>query len=112
MISREPFPNCRSGVIGLAIAGNLEKDGHLSPWQEAVGHEIGLSLDRHRADPVGALQYNPRPPHVLLRAVPRADQSFQPLPLARTKQDFDTSPHPARLAYPCANWNHSSAPIY
>ena len=32
--------NCRSGVIGLAIAGNPENDGHLSPWQEAVGHEI------------------------------------------------------------------------
>jgi hypothetical protein len=40
MISRVPFPNCRSGVIGLAIAGNPENDGHLSPWQEAVGHEI------------------------------------------------------------------------
>jgi hypothetical protein len=26
-------------VIGLAIAGNPENDGHLSPWQEAVGHE-------------------------------------------------------------------------
>jgi hypothetical protein len=34
MISRVPFPNCRSGVIGLAIAGNPENDGHLSPWQE------------------------------------------------------------------------------
>ena len=40
MISRVPFPNCRGGVIGLAIAGNPENDGHLSPWQEAVGHEI------------------------------------------------------------------------
>ena len=37
---RVPFPNCRGGVIGLAIAGNPENDGHLSPWQEAVGHEI------------------------------------------------------------------------
>ena len=27
-------------VIGLAIAGNPENDGHLWPWQEAVGHEI------------------------------------------------------------------------
>ena len=27
-------------MIGLAIAGNPENDGHLSPWQEAVGHEI------------------------------------------------------------------------
>jgi hypothetical protein len=34
MISRVPFPNCRSGAIGLAIAGNPEHDGHLSPWQE------------------------------------------------------------------------------
>src|SRR4051812_4907370 len=32
--------NCRSGVIGLAIAGNPENDGHLSRWQEAVGHEV------------------------------------------------------------------------
>jgi hypothetical protein len=40
MISRVPFPNCRSGVIGLAIAGNPEDAGHLSPWQEAAGHEI------------------------------------------------------------------------
>jgi hypothetical protein len=40
MISRVAFPNCRSGVIGLAIAGNPENDGHLSPWQEAVGHQI------------------------------------------------------------------------
>jgi hypothetical protein len=36
MISRVPFPNCRSGVIGLAIAGNPENDGHLSPWQEII----------------------------------------------------------------------------
>ena len=40
MISCVPFPNCRSGVIGFAIAGNPENDGHPSPWQEAVGHEI------------------------------------------------------------------------
>ena len=40
LISRVPFPNRRSGVIGLAIAGDPKKDGHLSPWQEAVGHEI------------------------------------------------------------------------
>jgi hypothetical protein len=31
-----PLPNCRSGVIGLAIAGNRENDGHLSTWQEAL----------------------------------------------------------------------------
>ena len=35
-ISRVPCPNCRSGVIGVAIAGNPENDRHLSPWQEAV----------------------------------------------------------------------------
>src|SRR6202795_1337253 len=46
MISRVPCPSCRSGVIGLAIAGNPENDGHLSSWQEAVGHEI--IPDTHR----------------------------------------------------------------
>jgi len=46
MISRMPFPNCRSGVIGLAIAGNPENDGHPSPRQAAVGHEI--VPDTHR----------------------------------------------------------------
>jgi hypothetical protein len=40
MISRAPFPNCRSGLIGLAIPGNPENDRHLSPWQEAVRREI------------------------------------------------------------------------
>jgi hypothetical protein len=40
MISRVPFLNGRNSVIGLAIAGNPENDGHLSPWQEAVEHEI------------------------------------------------------------------------
>jgi hypothetical protein len=43
--SRVPFPNC-CGVIGLAIAGNPENDGHLSPWQEAAGHVI--IPDRHK----------------------------------------------------------------
>ena len=48
MISRVPFPNCRSSVIGLAIASNPENDGHLSPWQEAVGHEIIPDTHKHR----------------------------------------------------------------
>jgi hypothetical protein len=39
-VSRVPFPNCRGDVIGLAIMGNPENDEHVSPWQEAVGHEI------------------------------------------------------------------------
>ena len=51
MISRVPFPNCRSGVIGLAIAGNPENDGHLSPWQEAVGHEIIPDTHTHTHTP-------------------------------------------------------------
>lgn len=38
---------CRSGVIGLAIAGNPENDGRLWPWQEAAGHEIILNTDKH-----------------------------------------------------------------
>ena len=36
----EPSRQPPCGVIGLAIAGDPENDGHLSPWQEAVGHEI------------------------------------------------------------------------
>jgi len=40
MISRVPLPHCRSGVIGLPIAGNPEDDGHLPLWQEAVWDEI------------------------------------------------------------------------
>jgi hypothetical protein len=47
MISRVPSPNCRSGVIGLAIAGNPENDGYLSPWQEAVEHEIIPDTDKN-----------------------------------------------------------------
>ena len=27
-------------VIGLAIAGNPENDGHLSPWQEPARHLV------------------------------------------------------------------------
>ena len=46
MISRVPFPNCRSGVIWLAIADNPENDGHLSRWQEAVGY--GIISDTHK----------------------------------------------------------------
>jgi hypothetical protein len=46
MISRMPFPNCRSSVIGLAIAGNPENDGHLSRRQEAVAHQI--TPDTHK----------------------------------------------------------------
>jgi hypothetical protein len=40
MKSRVPSPNCGSGVIGLAMAGNPENDRRLSPWQEAVGQTV------------------------------------------------------------------------
>jgi hypothetical protein len=43
----EPFPNCCSSVIGLAIAGNPDNDGRLSPWQEAVRHEIIPDTHKH-----------------------------------------------------------------
>ena len=46
MTSRVAASYFPSGVIGLAIAGNPENDGHLSPWQEAVGHEI--NPDAHK----------------------------------------------------------------
>ncbi len=60
---------------------------------DAFGHEprlptldrrlafTGLPPDRHRADPIGAQQHNPSPPNMLLRAVPRADHGFQPVPV-------------------------------
>jgi hypothetical protein len=66
----------------------------------------------HRADPIGTQQDNPSPPHMLLRAVPRPDNLLKPSAISRTKPDFDTCSHPARLAYPQAGWNHSSAPIH
>ena len=72
----------------------------------------GLPLDRHRADPVGAQQHNPRPPHMLLRAVPRADHSLKPLAVARTKPDFNACSHPGRFALVSVQWNHSLAPIH
>jgi hypothetical protein len=46
---RVPFPNCRGGVIGLAIASNPENDGRLSPWQEAVGPKRAGQRGRHQA---------------------------------------------------------------
>ena len=52
-ISRVAFPNRRGGVIGLAFAGKQENDGHLSPWQEAVGHEIIPETHEYREFPVG-----------------------------------------------------------
>jgi hypothetical protein len=43
----------------------------------------GPLLDRHRANPIGAQQYNPSPPHVLLRAIARTDHILQPFPIRR-----------------------------
>ena len=57
----------------------------------------GLPLDRHRADPIRAQQHNPRPPHMLLRTVPRSDHRLQPLPIARIKPDLNAFSHPDRL---------------
>ena len=68
MISRVPFANCRSGVIGLAIAGNPENDGHLSPWQEAVGHEI--IPDTHKNGCVFAVRH-PGPLGIINRPWPQ-----------------------------------------
>lgn len=49
MISRVSFPRCRSGVIGLPIAGNVKNDGHLSLWQEAAGREIVPATRKNRS---------------------------------------------------------------
>jgi hypothetical protein len=37
MISRVPFPNCRSGVIGLTIAGNPKMTGTCRPGKRRSG---------------------------------------------------------------------------
>ena len=92
---------------------------------DAFGHEArlpgpdsrlalaGLPLDRHRAYPFGAQKDNPSPPNVAARAVPPGlVHGLQPLPGARAKPNLNAFPHPARLAYPRAHWNHSSAPIH
>ena len=78
-----PFPDCRSGAIGLVIAGNPENDGHLQSWQEAVGrrsrahtgpgthknrcaHEAptGLTIKREKPRPAGV---GIDPPTAMLR---------------------------------------------
>jgi len=65
----------------------------------------GLALDRHRANPIAAQQHNPRPPYVLLQAVPRSDHRFQPLTVARTKSHLNALLHPHKLAHLRANGN-------
>lgn len=50
----------------------------------------------------GAQQHDPSPPHMFLRAVLRTDHGFLPLPVARTKPEFDAFSHPAKLTYPRA----------
>jgi hypothetical protein len=50
MINRVPSPTCSSGVIGLAIAGNPENDGNVSPWREAIGHEIIRDKDSYASE--------------------------------------------------------------
>jgi hypothetical protein len=39
-VALKPILNRRSGVIGLASAGNPENDGRQSRWQETIGHGI------------------------------------------------------------------------
>jgi hypothetical protein len=50
---------------------------------------VGLPLDCHRADPIGAQQHNPRPSHMLLRTVPRSDHDLQPFAIAHPKPNFN-----------------------
>jgi hypothetical protein len=40
MISRVPSPTCRSGVIGLAIAGNPEMTGTWRPGKRRSGMRV------------------------------------------------------------------------
>jgi hypothetical protein len=67
---------------------------------------------RMAIDSVGAQQHDTRLLHMLLRTVPRSDDGFQPVAVARTKPDLYSVPHPSSLAYPQDGWNHSSAPFH
>jgi hypothetical protein len=89
---------------GRLVQQTLDAFGHKArlPAPDCRLAFAGLPLDRHRPDPRSAQQHDPSPPHVLLRAIPRADHGLQPFPIARPKPDFNAFPHPARLAYPRA----------
>src|ERR1051325_3400134 len=58
----------------------------------------GLSLDSYRADPGGAQQHDPRPPHMPLRTLPDPITASSPLAVARTKPDLNAFPHPPKFA--------------
>jgi hypothetical protein len=58
----------------------------------------GAALDLHRADPVGTQQHNPRPPDMLLWAIPGRDDGLKPLPISQAKANFDAGPHPGSFA--------------
>jgi beta-phosphoglucomutase-like phosphatase (HAD superfamily) len=69
----------------------ITTSSHPSVERHLTAHDLaGLSLDRHRAEPIRAQQHDPRPPHMLLRAVFRSDHGLQ-----RSR-----SPGPTRISTP------------
>ena len=61
------------------------------------GHP-GPAHDLDRAAAFGRRQDDLRPPHMLLRAVAIGHDRFQPLPIPRSKPDFDALLHPRIIA--------------
>src|SRR4051794_25173899 len=84
------------GVPPQAIHTRLHKAALPTP-DRRFGF-AGTALDLHRANPLGAQQHDPRPPDMLLRAVPRRDNSLKPLALFRNKVDLDASSHSCSFA--------------
>ena len=103
----DPLDHCwRQGRLatgtGCVVQQSIDAFGHKAflPTPDCRLAFAGPPLDRHRANPIGAQQYNSSPPHVLLRAVARTHHVLQPFPITGTKPDFNTLSHPPRIAYP------------
>src|SRR3954452_12346701 len=79
------------GIPQQAIRARLHKAALPTP-DRRLGF-AGAALDLYRADPLGTQQHNARPPDVLLRAVPRCDNSLKPLAIFPGKADLDASSH-------------------
>jgi hypothetical protein len=54
-----------------------------------------LAHDRERAHPVGAPQHDPRPLHMLLRAIAIRHDRLEPSTIVATDLDFDPRAHVA-----------------
>jgi hypothetical protein len=94
-----------SAIVGFAGLGS-----EVAAWYPSLAQPVEGG---HRQDltTVKGVEKESAPATNASAAVARSDHGFQPFPVAQTKPDLDAFPHPARLAYTRASWNHSSAPL-